>query len=125
MWLKFEVCKKLRNHLELLPKTGYIQPHSTFSAQLKYLPRKRLATEAGQYFDAETGVLQAPMTIRVADQTRRVPFTVHAVVTTSDLEFDTQTINFYSAPKICFLEYHSSLMYNQIMVLVHCCLWRQ
>ena len=37
--LKFEVCKELRSHLELLPKTAYIQAESQFSAQLKFLPR--------------------------------------------------------------------------------------
>ena len=37
--LKFEVCKELRNHMELLPKTAYIQAQSQFSAQLKFLPR--------------------------------------------------------------------------------------
>lgn len=37
--LKFEVCKELGNHLELLPKTAYIQAESQFAAQLKFLPR--------------------------------------------------------------------------------------
>ena len=68
--LRFEVCPELRNHLELLPKTGYIQAQSTFSAQLKFLPRSNLAEEAGKYFDPETGVLQAPLVITVADQVR-------------------------------------------------------
>ncbi|XP_053379519.1 cilia- and flagella-associated protein 74-like isoform X2 [Mercenaria mercenaria] len=92
--LKFEVCKELRNHLELLPKTGYIQAQSQFSAQLKFLPRQSLFEEGGKYFDKETGVLEAPMTIRVADQTAPVPFTVTAVVTNSDMVFDTTDINF-------------------------------
>ncbi|ELU13530.1 hypothetical protein CAPTEDRAFT_225037, partial [Capitella teleta] len=92
--LKFEVCKELRNHLELLPKTGYIQAQSQFSAQLKFIPRKNIAEEAGQFFDPDTGVLEAPMTIRVADQTCPVPFTVHAVVTNSDIEFSTMNIDF-------------------------------
>ncbi|KAL4221191.1 hypothetical protein ACF0H5_019455 [Mactra antiquata] len=92
--LKFEVCKELRDHLELLPKTGYIQAQSQFSAQLKFLPRKSLFDEGGRYFDKETGVLEASMTIRVADQTAPVPFTVTAVVTNSDMEFDTTEINF-------------------------------
>ncbi|MGH0159295.1 UNVERIFIED_CONTAM: hypothetical protein FKN15_037223 [Acipenser sinensis] len=35
----FEVCKELRNHMELLPKSGYIQARSTFNVQLKFLPR--------------------------------------------------------------------------------------
>ena len=34
------------------------------------------------------------MTIRVANQTRPVPFTVHAVVTTSDIEFDVTDVDF-------------------------------
>ncbi|XP_006819212.1 cilia- and flagella-associated protein 74-like [Saccoglossus kowalevskii] len=92
--LRFEVCKELRNHLELLPKTGYIQAQQQFSAQMKFLPRHSLIEEGGKYFDKETGVLEAPMTIRVADQTVPVPFTVHAVITNSDMEFDTEFINF-------------------------------
>lgn len=37
--LKFEVAKELSGHMEVLPKTGYIQAKSKFSAQLKFLPR--------------------------------------------------------------------------------------
>ncbi|XP_074655233.1 cilia- and flagella-associated protein 74-like isoform X2 [Tubulanus polymorphus] len=92
--LKFEVCKELKNHIELLPKTGYIQAQSQFSAQLKFLPRQTLPAEALKYFDSETGVLEAPMIIRVADQTQPVPFVVHAVVTPSDMEFDQTKIDF-------------------------------
>ena len=66
--LKFEVCKELRNHLEILPKTGYIQAQSQFSAQLKFLPRRSLFEDAEKYFDRDTGVLEVPMVIRVADQ---------------------------------------------------------
>ena len=32
------------------------------------ISRPSLFEEAGKYFDKETGVLEAPMTIRVADQ---------------------------------------------------------
>ncbi|XP_022101858.1 cilia- and flagella-associated protein 74-like [Acanthaster planci] len=92
--IKFEVCKELRNHMELLPKTAYIQAQSQFSAQLKFLPRHSLIEEAGPCFDKETGVLEAPMTIRVADQTAPVLYTVHAVVTTSDMTFNTDFIDF-------------------------------
>ncbi|XP_031553439.1 cilia- and flagella-associated protein 74-like, partial [Actinia tenebrosa] len=92
--LKFEVCKELKNHLELLPKMAYIQAESQFSAQLKFLPRQSLITDCPTYFDAETGVLEAPMVIRVADQTRAVPFTVRAIVTSSDIEFNVQELDF-------------------------------
>ncbi|XP_053516168.1 cilia- and flagella-associated protein 74 [Artibeus jamaicensis] len=92
--LKFEVCKELRGHVELLPETGYIQALSSYSVQLKFLPRHSLPEDAGKYFDRESRVLEAPMTIRVADQTRPVEFTVHAIVTTSDLELSPSEVDF-------------------------------
>ncbi|XP_025038457.2 cilia- and flagella-associated protein 74 isoform X2 [Pelodiscus sinensis] len=92
--LKFEVCKELSNHMELLPKTGYIQALSTFSVQLKFLPRHSLPEDAEKYFDTETRVLEVPMTITVADKTKPVEFIVHAIVTTSDLEISPAEVNF-------------------------------
>uniref|UniRef100_A0A2I3TGG2 Cilia- and flagella-associated protein 74 n=1 Tax=Pan troglodytes TaxID=9598 RepID=A0A2I3TGG2_PANTR len=92
--LKFEVCKELRAHLELLPETGYIQAQSSYSVQLKFLPRHSLPEDAGRYFDKETRVLEAPMTIWVADQNKPVGFTVHAIVTTSDLELSPSEVDF-------------------------------
>ncbi|ERE83315.1 hypothetical protein H671_2g6798 [Cricetulus griseus] len=92
--LKFEVCKELRGHIELLPETGYIQAQSTYSVQLKFLPRHSLPEDAGKYFDPDSRVLEAPMTIWVADQIKPVGFTVQAIVTTSDLEISPEEINF-------------------------------
>ncbi|XP_077168069.1 cilia- and flagella-associated protein 74 isoform X2 [Paroedura picta] len=92
--LKFEVCKELANHMELLPKTGYIQSHSSFSVQLKFLPRKSLPEDAGKYFDEQTRVLEVPMTIVVSDQSKPVEFTVHAIVTTSDVEISPTEVDF-------------------------------
>ncbi|CAO2590254.1 Cilia- and flagella-associated protein 74, partial [Lemmus lemmus] len=92
--LKFEVCKELRGHIELLPETGYIQAQSSYSVQLKFLPRHSLPKDAGKYFDEHTRVLEAPMTIWVADQIKPVGFTVQAIVTTSDLKISPLEINF-------------------------------
>ncbi|CAK8682360.1 unnamed protein product [Clavelina lepadiformis] len=92
--LNFEVPKELRNHMELLPKTGYIQARSTFTAQLKFLPQRSLCEDAGGLFEPGSGILECPMVIRVADQTRPVPFVVNAVVTSSDLEFDQSEVDF-------------------------------
>ncbi|CAM9934595.1 unnamed protein product [Lampetra fluviatilis] len=92
--LKFEVCRQLQNYLEVLPKNGYIQAQSTFSAQLKFLPRQSMAVDAPGYFDKDTCVLEAPVLIRVGDQTKPVPFTVHAIITSSDLHFDRAVIDF-------------------------------
>ncbi|XP_010223787.1 PREDICTED: uncharacterized protein CFAP74 [Tinamus guttatus] len=92
--LTFEVCRELTKHMELLPKTGYIQAQSSFSVQLKFLPRHSLPEDAGNYFDEETRVLEVPMTILIADKTKPVTFTVHAIITTSDLEINPAEINF-------------------------------
>ncbi len=63
--------KELRDYIELLPKTAYIQAESQFSAQLKFLPRSSILTDASAYFDTKTGRLDAPIMIRVADQVRK------------------------------------------------------
>ncbi|XP_074748670.1 cilia- and flagella-associated protein 74 [Strix uralensis] len=92
--LKFEVCKELSKHMELLPKAGYIQAQSSFSVQLKFLPRPSLPEDAGNYFNEETRVLEVPVTILIVDKAKKVNFTVHAIVTTSDLEISPAQINF-------------------------------
>uniref|UniRef100_A0A663E0U3 Cilia and flagella associated protein 74 n=1 Tax=Aquila chrysaetos chrysaetos TaxID=223781 RepID=A0A663E0U3_AQUCH len=92
--LKFEVCKELSKHMELLPKTGYIQAQSSFSVQLKFLPRHSLPKDAGSYFNEETRVLEVPVTILIVDKAKKVNITVHAIVTTSDLEISPAQINF-------------------------------
>ncbi|XP_031469238.1 cilia- and flagella-associated protein 74 isoform X2 [Phasianus colchicus] len=92
--LKFEVCKELSKHMKLLPKTGCIQPRSSFSVQLKFLPRRSLPEDAGSCFNEETSVLEAPVMVQIADNTKQINFTVHAIVTTSDLEISPAEINF-------------------------------
>ncbi|KAK1786884.1 hypothetical protein P4O66_017266, partial [Electrophorus voltai] len=92
--LTFEVCKELKNHMDILPKTGYIQAKSKFQAQLKFLPRRSLPGDAKSFFDQDTGVLEVPLAVQVADQAKPVWVTVHAVVTTSDLEFHHSEVDF-------------------------------
>ncbi|KAM9217792.1 cilia- and flagella-associated protein 74 [Leptosomus discolor] len=92
--LKFEVCKELSKHMELLPKTGYIQAQSSFAVQLKFRPRPSLPEDAGSYFNEATRVLEVPVTILVVGKAKKVNFTVHAIVTTSDLEISPARINF-------------------------------
>ncbi|XP_030278233.1 cilia- and flagella-associated protein 74 isoform X3 [Sparus aurata] len=92
--LTFEVCPEMRKHMEILPKTGVIQPQSSFNAQLKFLPRCSLSKDAKKFFDSDTGVLEVPMTVQVAGQVKPVHFTVQAVVTSSDLQFDRTEVDF-------------------------------
>ncbi|XP_071331418.1 cilia- and flagella-associated protein 74 isoform X2 [Trachinotus anak] len=90
----FEVCPEMRKHMEILPKTGFIQAQSRFNAQLKFLPRCSLSKDAKKFFDSDTGVLEVPMTVQVAGQVQPVHFTVQAVVTSSDLQFDRTEVDF-------------------------------
>ncbi|XP_059190214.1 cilia- and flagella-associated protein 74 [Centropristis striata] len=92
--LTFEVCPEMRKHMEILPKTGFIQAQSSFNAQLKFLPRSSLAKDAKELFDRDTRVLEVPMTMQVAGQVKPVHFTVQAVVTSSDLQFDQLEVDF-------------------------------
>ena len=70
--LTFMIPPAIRNHLDILPHTGYIQAESSFSAQIKFFPKpnlvKDLACTGNKYFDPETGVLEVPLTCQVADQ---------------------------------------------------------
>uniref|UniRef100_A0A3Q3XH14 Uncharacterized protein n=1 Tax=Mola mola TaxID=94237 RepID=A0A3Q3XH14_MOLML len=92
--LTFEVCPEMRKHMEILPKAGVIQAHSSFNAHLKFLPRCSLSKDAKTFFDRNTGVLEVPMTVQVAGQVKPVQFTVQAVVTSSDLRFDRTEVDF-------------------------------
>lgn len=92
--ITFEIPSELKNHLEILPKTAFIQAKSDFSAQLKFIARQSLTTDAPTYFDEQTGVLELPLHIRVADQNKTVDYNLNAIVTTSDLEFDVKEIDF-------------------------------
>ena len=37
--ITFEIPNELKNHLEILPKTAFIQAKSEFFAQVKFMPR--------------------------------------------------------------------------------------
>ncbi|XP_056320549.1 cilia- and flagella-associated protein 74 [Danio aesculapii] len=92
--LTFKVCKEMRSHMSIQPKTGLIQAKSSFTAQLKFLPRPSLYADAKSFFNVDTGVLEVPLTVQVADQVKPVLFTAHAVVTSSDLRFDRSEVDF-------------------------------
>ncbi|XP_069383318.1 cilia- and flagella-associated protein 74 isoform X2 [Paralichthys olivaceus] len=90
----FDVCPEMRKHMEILPKTGFIQAQSSLNAQLKFLPRRSLSKDVKKYFDSDTGVLEVPVTVQVAGQVQPVHFTVQAVVTSSDLQFEQTEVDF-------------------------------
>jgi len=92
--LVLQVPKYMKNHMEVLPKNGYIQAKSTFTAQLKFLPRKSLQHDAPKYFDHSLGVLQVPMKIQVSQQRLTVDYVVNAVLTSSELCISEKVLQF-------------------------------
>ena len=47
-----------------------------------------------EIFDSALNTLIIPLEVKVADQIRTVPFNISAVLTTSDLQFDVENIDF-------------------------------
>lgn len=81
----FNVPKPLQSHMEVLPHHGVVQGQSSFSAQLKFIPRcvydamvmllmlydvvsrVSIFSDCKQYFD-ENNMLSAPLDVQVAEQ---------------------------------------------------------
>ncbi|XP_061129000.1 cilia- and flagella-associated protein 74 isoform X2 [Syngnathus typhle] len=92
--LTFDLWPEMRKHMEIIPRTGFLQAQSSFTAHLKFVPRNTLPQDAGKYFDSATGVLEVPMTVQVAGQVQPVIYTVQAIVTSSDLKFGQSEMDF-------------------------------
>ncbi|XP_049610848.1 cilia- and flagella-associated protein 74 isoform X2 [Syngnathus scovelli] len=92
--LTFDLWPEMRKHMEIIPRTGFLQAQSSFTAHLKFVPRNTLPQDAGKYFDSATGVLEVPMTVQVAGQVQPVIYTVQAIVTSSDLKFGQSEVDF-------------------------------
>ncbi|EDV24224.1 uncharacterized protein TRIADDRAFT_57490 [Trichoplax adhaerens] len=92
--LRFDVPKPMQEHLEILPRHGIVQAESSFSAQLKFLPRRDIRETCKKYVDPISGEMDIPITIKVADQTRPVIFNVKGEVTVSDIEFSVEGVDF-------------------------------
>ncbi|XP_077401217.1 cilia- and flagella-associated protein 74 isoform X6 [Vanacampus margaritifer] len=66
--ITFDLWPEMRKHMEIIPRTGFLQAQSSFTAHLKFVPRNTLAEDADKYFDSATGVLEVPMAVQVAGQ---------------------------------------------------------
>ncbi len=88
--------RSLQNHIEIVPRTAYIQAKSSFSLQVKLTAHSSIINEGltEDIFDAKLNTLILPLEVKVADQIRTVPFNISAVLTTSDLQFDVEHIDF-------------------------------
>ncbi|VDP66057.1 unnamed protein product [Echinostoma caproni] len=110
----FYLSDQMANHMEVLPKTGFVQAQSRLLAQVKFLPRTSLEKDIGSSnpkggtpisgfipdedlkpdYDPHTGVLHVPVKACVAGQTYMLRLVMAAIVTCSDLELSPQRIDF-------------------------------
>ncbi|THD21788.1 hypothetical protein D915_007047 [Fasciola hepatica] len=110
----FHVSDQVQSHMEVLPRTGFVQAQSRLLAQVKFLPRTTLSEDIKSSknemdaafaslsndadnqpdFDSNTGVLHVPIVACVAGQTYSLRLVMAAVVTTSDIELAPERIDF-------------------------------
>ena len=88
--------RSLQRHLEIVPRTAYIQAKSSFSLQVKLTAHPSIVDDglSNELFDRELNTLIVPLEVKVADQSRTVPFSISAILTSSDLQFDVEQIDF-------------------------------
>lgn len=88
--------RSLQNHIEIVPRTAYIQAKSSFSLQVKLTAHPSIINEglSEEIFDSKLSTLIVPLEVKVADQIRTIPFSISAVLTSSDLQFDVDQIDF-------------------------------
>jgi hypothetical protein len=88
--------RSLQNHIEIVPRTAYIQAKSSFNLQVKLIAHSSIINEglSNEIYDSQLNTLIIPLEVKVADQIRTVPFSISSVLTTSDLQFDIENIDF-------------------------------
>ena len=88
--------RALQQHIDIVPRTAYIQAKSSFSLQVKLTAHPSIINDglSSELFDAQLNTLIIPLEVKVADQIRTVPFSISAILTTSDLQFDVEQIDF-------------------------------
>ena len=66
----FTVPSELQAHLEVIPKHGLVQAHSSFAAQLKFLPKPsiQVSPDCLKFCDEGTGAYNIPVEVLVAEQ---------------------------------------------------------
>ncbi|CAF1061820.1 unnamed protein product, partial [Didymodactylos carnosus] len=63
-----DLPSQLEKHIEIVPKTAYIQAKSSFSLQIKLMARQTLTNDDTNYFDQSVNTLIIPLELKVADQ---------------------------------------------------------
>jgi hypothetical protein len=86
----------LQQHIEIVPRTAYIQAKASFNLQVKLAAHASIVNDglSNDLYDSTLNTLIVPLEVKVAEQTRTVPFTISAILTSSDLQFNVEQIDF-------------------------------
>ena len=98
--VSFSVPSELHAMVDIFPKTGYVQAKSLMQAHVKFQPDRDIMEDLSEletpFYDPETGVIEVPITLNVADQARPLELYVYGILTDKDLIVDKSSINFGS-----------------------------
>ena len=72
--VSFSIPPEMQSMVDIFPKTGYVQAKSSMQTHVKFEPDKDIMEELNElespYYDPETGIVEVPITLTVADQER-------------------------------------------------------
>ena len=94
--ITFHVPPEAGNMLQVLPKTGYVQAESSLTAQIKFEPdEEKLQDEScSEFYDPDTGVIEFPVILTVANQAQPIHLFVYGIITGYDIELSENKIHF-------------------------------
>lgn len=92
--VQFELPPECRKYFEFFPRNAILQPKKAFTSAVKFMPKSDMITTCPQYCNAETGLMNVPLTVRISQQTLPLSMTLLAHVTPSVITCDTENIDF-------------------------------
>ena len=94
--ITFHVPPEAGNMLQVLPKTGYVQAESSLTAQIKFEPdeEKLQDDSCSEFYDPDTGVIEFPVILTVANQAQPIHLFVYGIITGYDIELSENKIHF-------------------------------
>ncbi|QDZ24981.1 hypothetical protein HOP50_15g75240 [Chloropicon primus] len=85
---------ELKPYIEFLPDIGYCQAGRAFTFTISFNPTQEIEKDCERWIDKETGILQVPFKIHAPAQPTPVGFTFRARLTSSDLVFEPEILDF-------------------------------
>ncbi|CAG5086583.1 Oidioi.mRNA.OKI2018_I69.PAR.g11268.t1.cds [Oikopleura dioica] len=96
--VSFVVPKEFESMVEMYPKTGYVQGKSSMQAHVRFQPDANTVLELEEqespFYDPENFIIEVPVLLKVAEQTRPLELYVYGIVTDMELKLSTHKIDF-------------------------------